>query len=99
MNEKQVSSAYLKLNPDPLGPQHDEREPGYLGGRFKWTEGLRRVEGEAILHASVLARFATADGVQHFSERTDYRPSNLRNHAKSKQSYLETPSDSEDGRM
>lgn len=25
--------SYLKLNPDPLGPQHDAREPGYLRGR------------------------------------------------------------------
>lgn len=32
---------YLKLNPDSLGPQHDEHEPGWFGGRFKWAEGLR----------------------------------------------------------
>lgn len=90
---------YLKLNPDPLGPQHDAREPGYLAGRFKWTEGLRQVEDGAILHSSVLVRFAAADGVQHFYERTDYRPSNLRNHGKTKQYYLETPNDSEDGKV
>jgi hypothetical protein len=26
-----VDERYLKLNPDPLGPQHDEREPGRFG--------------------------------------------------------------------
>jgi hypothetical protein len=32
-----VDERYMTLHPDPLGPQHDEREPGYLRGRFKWT--------------------------------------------------------------
>jgi uncharacterized protein (DUF2235 family) len=89
---------YLKLNPDPLGPQHDAREPGYLGGQFKWSEGQRRVEDEAILHSSVLARFAATDGVQHFYERIDYRPSNLKQHSKVKHFYPETPSSIEAGK-
>jgi Uncharacterized alpha/beta hydrolase domain (DUF2235) len=29
-----VDDAYMKLHPDPLGQQHDEREPGFLGGRL-----------------------------------------------------------------
>lgn len=33
---------YLKLNPDSLGPQHDEHEPGWFGGRFKWAEACGR---------------------------------------------------------
>ena len=82
-----VDDRYLKLNPNPLGPQHDEREPGYLGGRFKWTESLRRVEDQAILHPSVLARFAANDGVQHYYEQTIYRPPNLKDHSKVKQYY------------
>jgi hypothetical protein len=61
-----VDELYLKLHPDPLGPQHDEREPGWLGGRFKWSEGSREVQDEAILHATVLARFAAIDGVQQY---------------------------------
>jgi uncharacterized protein (DUF2235 family) len=86
-----VDDRYLKLHPDPLGPQHDEREPGYLGGRFRWTEGLRHVEDEAILHSSVLARFAANDGVQHYYEQTIYRPPNLRDHSKVKQYYGTRP--------
>jgi hypothetical protein len=77
----------MTLHPDPLGPQHDEREPGHLRGRFKWTEGLRQIQDEAILHSSVLARFAAPGGVQHFYQRADYRPANLSDHTKVKQYY------------
>jgi hypothetical protein len=69
-----LDDRYLKLNPDPLGPQHDEREPGWFGGSFKWDEGLREVPDAAILHSAVLDRFAAKDGVQHYYERTSYRP-------------------------
>jgi hypothetical protein len=31
-----LDERYLKLHPDPLCPQHDEREPGWLVGRVKW---------------------------------------------------------------
>ncbi|MCP2057731.1 phospholipase effector Tle1 domain-containing protein [Bradyrhizobium diazoefficiens] len=86
-----VDDRYMTLHPDPLGPQHDEREPGYLRGRFKWTEGLREVQDEAVLHSSVLARFAATDGVQHFYARADYRPPNLRGHTKVKQYYTALP--------
>lgn len=82
-----VDDSYLKLHPDPLGPQHDEREPGYLGGRFKWDEGLREVQDEAILHSTVLERFAVNGGVQHYYERLPYRPKNLRSHVKVKKYY------------
>ncbi|MET4218670.1 hypothetical protein ABIB00_003888 [Bradyrhizobium sp. LB14.3] len=82
-----VDDSYLKLHPDPLGPQHDEREPGYLGGRFKWEKGLREVQEEAILHSTVLDRLAAKDGVQHYYERLTYRPENLKNHLKAKQYY------------
>lgn len=82
-----VDDRYMTLHPDPLGPQHDEREPGHLGGRFKWTEGLRQIQDEAILHSSVLARFAGPRGVQHFYQLADYRPSNLSGHTKVKHYY------------
>jgi uncharacterized protein (DUF2235 family) len=83
-----VDDRYMKLNPDPLGPQHDEREPGWFGGRFKWSEGLREVQTEAILHSTLLDRFAAEDGVQHYYERLAYRPPNLSSHSKVKQYYV-----------
>ena len=82
-----VDDRYMALHPDPLGPQHDEREPGFLGGRFKWKAGSRDVQEVAILHSSVLTRFAAPEGVQHFYERGDYRPPNLADHLKLKQYY------------
>jgi uncharacterized protein (DUF2235 family) len=82
-----VDDRFLKLNPDPLGPQHDEREPGWFGGRFKWSEGLRDVQIKAVLHSSVLDRFSAKNGVQHHYERVDYRPENLKTHFKVNQYY------------
>lgn len=75
-----VDERYLSLHPDPLGAQHDEREPGFFGGRYKWKLGSRSILDDAILHPSVLKRFAATGGVQHYYERTDYRPENLRTH-------------------
>jgi uncharacterized protein (DUF2235 family) len=82
-----IDGRYMKLNPDPLGPQHDEREPGSFGGCFNWKEGLREIQTEAILHSTVFDRFAAKDGVQHFYERKDYRPKNLCGHSKLTQYY------------
>ena len=62
-----VDKTWLQLNPDPRGPQHDEREPGYLWGKLKWPKALREVDHNAILHHSVKKRFA-AEKVQHFYE-------------------------------
>lgn len=50
-NGIKVDTRFLQLNPDPLGPQHDERESGYLA--HFWPEGLCRIESCAILHPSV----------------------------------------------
>lgn len=77
-----VDDRFLHLNPDPLGPQHDAREPGYFCGRFKWTEGHRKVEAGAILHLSVYKRFEAPEGVPHFYSRRLYRPANLSDHEK-----------------
>jgi uncharacterized protein (DUF2235 family) len=74
-----VDRRYLQLYPDPRGPQHDAREPGYFGGRLKWPKALRKIDPDAPLHASVYERFA-AEKVQHFYEMKPYRPENLRNH-------------------
>jgi hypothetical protein len=59
-----ISPSLLQLRPDPLGPQHDEREPGFLWG-IRWPKGLRRVDPEAALHSSVYVR-AAAKQVPHF---------------------------------
>ena len=74
-----VDRNFLRLSPDPRGPQHDEREPGDLGGRLRWGEALRHIEHDAILHHSVYERFA-ADKVQHFYEMKPYRPQDLSQH-------------------
>jgi uncharacterized protein (DUF2235 family) len=80
-NGIKVDRSFLQLKPDPLGPQHDAREPGWFGGRLKWTKALRKIDPDAILHSSVYERFA-ADKVQHFYEMKPYRPENLANHKK-----------------
>lgn len=60
----EVNPLLQQLRPDPLGPQHDEREPGFWG--IRWPKGLRHVDPEAILHSSVYARTA-AERVPHFT--------------------------------
>ncbi len=85
-NGIKVDRRFLKLNPDPRGPQHDAREPGYFGGRFKWGKALRKIDTDAILHASVYERFA-AEKIQHFYAMQAYRPDNLSEHKKLKQYY------------
>jgi uncharacterized protein (DUF2235 family) len=85
-NGIKVDHDLLHLAPDPCGPQHDAREPGYLAGRFKWNKALRKIDPDAILHASVYERFA-AEAVQHFYQRLPYRPENLAGHDRLKQYY------------
>ena len=85
-NGIKVDRNYLQLNPDARGPQHDAREPGYFGGRFKYPKALRKIDPNAILHPSVYERFA-ADKVQHFYEMKPYRPDNLATHDKLTQYY------------
>jgi hypothetical protein len=86
-----VDRRFLHLNPDPCGPQHDPREPGYLFGLIKYDKALRPVNPDAVLHPSVYARFAAA-GVQHFYAMAPYRPENLSNHQKLRQYYPDAPS-------
>jgi uncharacterized protein (DUF2235 family) len=85
-NGVKIDRGFLMLTPDARGHQHDAREPGFFGGRFKWKEALRRVDPNAVLHPSVYERF-TADRVQHFYEMKPYRPENLSEHEKLKQYY------------
>ena len=88
-NGIKVNMRFLHVNPDPCGPQHDAREPGYLWGWIKYTKGLRKIDPDAILHPSVYERFA-AEKVLHFYEMLPYRPDNLSRHEKLKQYYPQT---------
>jgi uncharacterized protein (DUF2235 family) len=74
-----INPLLLQLRPNPLGPQHDEREPGFWG--IRWPKGLRPVDPQAILHSSVYAR-AAAERVPHFYTAEDYSPDNLSDHIK-----------------
>ena len=86
-NGIKIDRSFLKLHPDPRGPQHDAMEPGYLGGRLSWwTKTLREIDPNAILNPSVYERFA-AGRVQHFYAMQPYRPANLSKHEKLKQYY------------
>lgn len=86
-NGIKVDRSFLHLTPDPCGPQHDAREPGYLWGLLKYKKALRSINPDAPLHASVIERFA-ARRVQHFYEMKPYRPDNLSKHEKVKQYYI-----------
>jgi hypothetical protein len=77
------------LRPDPRGPRHDAREPGYFGGRIKWRKALRKIDSNAVLHPPVYERFA-ADKVQLFYEMKPYRPENLSEHERLRHYYPET---------
>lgn len=70
-----VDENYLRIYPDPLGVQHDERKRGSL----PWRMGLRKIENDAPLHPSVIARFE-APAVVHYDEVMPYRPQSLRHH-------------------
>lgn len=85
-NGIKINRRLLKLSPDPGGPQHDAREPGFFGGRVKWSKGLRKIDPEAVLHSTVFKRFE-AEKVQHFYDAKEYRPENLSTHTKLKQYY------------
>jgi uncharacterized protein (DUF2235 family) len=85
-NGIKVDRKFLFLWPDPCGPQHDPREPGYLWGRIKWPWGLRTIDPNAVLHPTVYERFA-ADKVRHFYEIKPYRPENLSQHDRLKSYY------------
>ena len=93
-NGIKVDRTYLRLNPDPCGPQHDAREPGWFGGRLRWAKALRKIDPDAPLHQSVYARFG-ADKVQHFYEMKPYRPENLATHKNLQQYY---PANAKSGR-
>jgi len=81
-NGIKINPLLLQLQPDPLGRQHDEREPGFCG--FKWSQGLRHVDSDAVLDPSVYKR-VSAERVPHFYEYRKYDPENLLSHVKFQQ--------------
>jgi hypothetical protein len=78
-----VNPDYLQLDPDPLGPQHDETKSSV----FKYAGKLvRSADPKCPLHDSVIERFE-ADAVLQYDEVRRYRPDNLREHEKVKHFY------------
>lgn len=80
-----IDERFVQTFPDPLGIQHDEVRtslelwprfwPTWL--KFGWSAKTREIHLEAVLHQSVLVRFAAAS-VPHYDRRAPYRPENLR---------------------
>lgn len=78
-----VDPAYMQLNPDPAGPQHDETKSSV----FRYAKKLVRGIGPDFpLHESVIRRFE-AGPVLHYDEVKPYRPENLREHQLVKRFY------------
>lgn len=75
---------FLKLYPDPTGPQHDETK----SSKIRWSKKLRAVPNDAILHPSVRERFLAA-AILDYDTMKPYRPENLRNHDMVKDFYLQ----------
>ena len=87
--------------PDPLGLQHSERtgtlnaQPAWFRaltlGQIVWAKGVRRMDPDARLHASVLDRLA-APHVPQMGEVKPYRPESLRDHHAATGFYLDATS-------
>jgi hypothetical protein len=76
----EVDQTVLRPYPAADGPQHDECKSG-IGGdpRLRWQQGYRTVPEGAILHHTVLERFALAE-VLNYDTRGPYRPPALKEH-------------------
>jgi hypothetical protein len=78
-------NAILRTFPNPYGPQHDETKSSLF--RFA-GKTLRKIDGDAPLHHSVIERFQAAEVLQYDLVKP-YRPLNLRNHNQVRRFYLE----------
>jgi len=82
-----IDERFVQTFPDPLGIQHDEVKASLelwprfwpTSLRFGWSAKTRKIHPEAVLHQSVLVRFAAAL-VPQYDRRAPYRPENLRGH-------------------
>lgn len=74
-----VDAAYLKLFPDPSGPQHDETKSNFIFSMAR--KMIRTPKRDAPLHATVLKRFKMPAVLQH-DMMLPYRPEGLKNHHK-----------------
>jgi uncharacterized protein (DUF2235 family) len=62
-NGLKVDPSFLRLTPDPKGPQHDAREPGFLWGRLKWAaacQSARKFDPRSASNFDPLVRRARA---------------------------------------
>ena len=89
----------LRLWPDPLGMQHDERKAFLEAGwqrwlpeamRMTWPEGLRTIHPQADLHLSVRDRLAGGPVTEH-DIRRPYRPSPLSGHDEAREFFEDAP--------
>ena len=89
----QIDSNKLHMFPDACGMQHCEvksmTESHEWAGRFL-VEEPREINVEAVLHPTVLTRFALP-GVLHYGLRREYRPINLAGHTKLSQFFSNKP--------
>ncbi|WP_308163760.1 phospholipase effector Tle1 domain-containing protein [Bradyrhizobium sp. SRL28] len=75
--------SFLRLYPDPTGPQHDETRSSV----FKYAKkSIRPLRNDYPLHPSVLERLQ-AGKVLNYDRYEDYRPENLRDHNEAKNFY------------
>ena len=75
--------SFLRLYPDPTGPQHDETR----SSMFKYAKkSIRPLRNDYPLHPSVLERLQ-AGKVLNYDRYEDYRPENLRDHNEAKNFY------------
>lgn len=94
-----IREGLLTTWPDPLGLQHDQRQevlnmqPGWLrrltSSKLTWRTKIRPVNELAMLHPSVLDRFAAAV-VPQMGEVKPYRPENLRDHEAVRHFFVDT---------
>ena len=97
-NGIKVDDRYLQLNPDPFGPQHDEREPGYFGGALQvGRKGTARSSP-----ARSCIRRSTSGSMRPTASRIStaarpYRPTNLSDHEKLAKYYPAAPTAPKDG--
>ena len=82
-----IDERFVQTFPDPLGIQHDEVRaslelwPRFWARwlKFGWSAKIRKIHPKAVLHESVLDRFAAAS-VPQYDKRAPYRPENLGGH-------------------
>lgn len=88
-----VNATLLRTYPDHTALQHDEVQssrdtwlPSWLPFRLGWKSRQREIHPEALLHRTVLDRFAEGT-VEQYGKRAKYRPPSLAAHEDVKHHY------------